>query len=61
AGAHTIWYVSAPAYQGFGNDCQDIALDLAKARTPHLALANRPADTPFETYEGMSVERFAAR
>ncbi len=61
AGTHTIWYVSAPAYQGFGNDCQDIALDLAKARTPHLALANRPADTPFETYEGMSVERFAAR
>ncbi len=61
AGNRTIWYVSAPQYQGFGNLCQDIAIDLSRYRTGKTIVANQPADSPFEIYEGMSLERFAAR
>jgi mannosyltransferase len=61
AGGHTIWYVSAPDYQGFGSLCTDIALDLGRYRTGRTIVANAPSDTPFEVYEGMGLERFSAR
>jgi hypothetical protein len=61
AGNHTIWYVTAPAYQGFGNDCQDILIDLAANHAEHNVVASTPADTPFEIYEGISLDRFTPR
>jgi mannosyltransferase len=61
AGDRTIWYVTAPQYQGFGNDCQDIGIDLARYRVERTIVANQPADTPFEIYEGMGLERFGLR
>ncbi|MHB8244807.1 MAG: glycosyltransferase family 39 protein [Acidimicrobiales bacterium] len=61
AGRHPIWFVSAPNYQGFGNDCLDIALELGRTLTGHMVVAAKPADTSFEVYEGMSLERFTPR
>lgn len=60
ADGHAIWYVMAPAYQGFGNDCADVGIDLA-----HMGLHETnyvsPMDVkdPFEIFEGMSVDRFS--
>ncbi|MHB1988410.1 MAG: glycosyltransferase family 39 protein [Acidimicrobiales bacterium] len=61
AGKHAIFYVTAPGYQGFGNDCQDIALDLGRYRAERGMVANMPSDTPFEIYEGMALDRFTKR
>ncbi|MGO9196052.1 MAG: hypothetical protein ACLQK4_02855 [Acidimicrobiales bacterium] len=61
AAGHTIWYVMAPAYQGFDNDCQDILIDLRAHRAVENVVASTPADTPFEIYEGMSLYRFTVR
>jgi mannosyltransferase len=61
AGRHNIWYVSAPSYQGFGNLCADIAIDLSRLRNVRTIVPDMPADTPFEIYEGMSLRRFAPR
>ncbi|MGH9296657.1 MAG: glycosyltransferase family 39 protein [Acidimicrobiales bacterium] len=57
----TIWYVWAPSYQGFGNDCQDIALDLAAHATQQVVVRERASDTPFEIFEGMYLYRFTPR
>lgn len=61
AGSRPIWFVNAPGYQGFGNDCQDIAADLARNRVEHQLVAEQPSDTPFEIYEGMALDRFTKR
>lgn len=61
AGGHTIWYVNAPGYQGFGNDCADVAIDLARTRAQHGVVADLPSTSPFEIYEGMALSRFTPR
>jgi hypothetical protein len=56
----TVWYVWAPGYAGYGGKCQAIAQDLQ--RWPHhrsSVIANTlSSDTPFEIYEGETLERF---
>lgn len=61
AAGRTIYLVLAPGYQGFGNDCQDIALDLGRNRHQSTVVAAQPSDTPFEIYEGMTLLRFSPR
>ncbi len=54
-----IWYVWAPGYLNFGNDCQVIADELA-ARRPQLeVVGERGSDTPFEIFEGENLYRYA--
>ncbi|MGD0875134.1 MAG: hypothetical protein ABSA14_09105 [Acidimicrobiales bacterium] len=54
-----IWYVSAPGYLNFGDDCQVIANDLAATRPQHEVVGERASDTPFEIFEGESLYRYA--
>ena len=54
-----IWYVSAPGYLNFSNDCQVIANDLAARRTGREIVGERASDTPFEIFEGESLYRYA--
>jgi hypothetical protein len=54
-----IWYVWAPGYLNFGNDCQVIADDLAASRTQQEVVSERASDTPFEIFEGESLYRYA--
>lgn len=61
AGNHPIFLVEAPGYEGFGNDCEDIALDLGRAHSERTLVADQPADTSFEIYEGMSLVQFTPR
>lgn len=61
AGSHDVFLVMAGGYQGFGNDCQDVADDLGVNRTRHNVVSIKASDTPFEIYEGMSLIRFAPR
>lgn len=61
AGRHLIFLVQAPGYEGFGNKCEDLALDLGRHRSERMLVADRPADTSFEIYEGMSLEQFSGR
>lgn len=61
AGSRPVFLVTAPGYQGYGNDCQDIASDLARTRAEKTLVPAKPADTPFEIYEGMSLLRFVPK
>ena len=54
-----IWYVSAPGYRNFANDCQVIGNDLAARRPQREMVGERASDTPFEIFEGESLYRYA--
>ena len=56
--AGTIWYVWAPGYLNFGNDCQAIANGLAESRPQQGVVAERGSDTPFEIFEGENLYRY---
>jgi len=56
---HAIWYVWAPGYRNYGNDCQVIANELGQRRALHAVVAEQPSDTPFEIFEGESLYRYA--
>jgi uncharacterized membrane protein len=60
---HTVWYVWAPGYAGFGSKCQDIAADLQRwpGHRGSAAANTLSSDTPFEIYEGESLDRFRPR
>ena len=55
----SIWYVWAPGYLNFGNDCQVIANDLAARRPQRDVVGEKASDTPFEIFEGESLYRYA--
>jgi hypothetical protein len=58
---HTIWYVTAPGYLTFGDSCSEIAGDLAAlGRHQTEVVAEAAPDTPFEVFEGESLDRFGA-
>jgi hypothetical protein len=61
--ARTVWYVWAPAYAGFGNKCEDIASDLQRwpGHRESAAANTLSSDTPFEIYEGETLDRFRPR
>ncbi len=61
AAGRPVYLVMAPGYEGFGNDCQDIAIDLARNRSEKTVVPAKPSDTPFEIYEGMTLLRFAPK
>ena len=54
-----IWYVWAPGYRNFGNDCQAIAGELAARRPQREVVGERGSDTPFEIFEGENLYRYA--
>jgi hypothetical protein len=54
-----IWYVWAPGYLNFGNDCQAIAAELAASRPEREIVGERGSDTPFEIFEGENLYRYA--
>ncbi len=59
AGAtHTIFYVWAPGYVSYGNDCQEIADGLAANRRQQGLVAEEASDTPFEIFEGENLYRY---
>ena len=53
-----IWYVWAPGYLSFGDDCQEIASGLAARRPQQLVVAEQGSDTPFEIFEGENLYRY---
>ncbi len=55
---NAIWYVFAPGYLNFGNDCQAIANDLSTKRPQQPVVAEQGSDTPFEIFEGESLYRY---
>ena len=57
--SHAIWYVWAPGYLNFGNDCQAIANELGARRAQQVVFGEQAPDTPFEIFEGESLYRFA--
>ena len=57
--SHAIWYVWAPGYLNFGNDCQAIANELGASRAQRVVFGEQAPDTPFEIFEGESLYRFA--
>jgi hypothetical protein len=59
--AHTIWYVWAPTYHGFGTDCQVIGGDLAQHRHPVTLVNDVGSGAPFEIYEGETLVRYSPR
>jgi hypothetical protein len=54
----TIWYVWAPGYLNFADDCQAIAAGLAKSRPQQGVVAEQGSDTPFEIFEGENLYRY---
>lgn len=56
----TVWYVWAPGYAGFGNKCGEIAQDLMRWPGHHSSVVANTlqSDTPFEIYEGETLDRF---
>jgi MFS family permease len=58
--SHAIWYVWAPGYLSYGNDCQAIANELSANRSQKTVLAEQASDTPFEIFEGESLDRYAS-
>jgi len=59
--SRTIFYVFAPGYLGFGNDCSVIAAQLAAARPQQDVVPETASDTPFEIFEGESLYRYPPR
>jgi hypothetical protein len=59
----TVWYVWAPNYSGYGNKCQQIAQDLQRWPGHRFSVAANAltSDTPFEIYEGESLDRVRPR
>ena len=53
-----IWYVWAPGYLNYGDDCQAIASDLAARRPMQQVVAEQGSDTPFEIFEGENLYRY---
>jgi mannosyltransferase len=58
---HDIWYVWAPGYVGYGSKCQAIADALSLARNQKVVVAQRGADTPYEIFEGESLDRYTPK
>ena len=58
---HTIWYVWAPNYLGYANKCQAIADALSRARPQHVVVPARASDTPYEIFEGETLDRYPPR
>jgi mannosyltransferase len=56
AGAHTIWYVSAPGYQTHVATCDAVTVALARSRPMLLRLASDP-----EAFEKPGLQEFPAR
>jgi mannosyltransferase len=56
----TVWYVWAPGYAGFGDKCQVIAQELQSwpGHRASVVADTLPSDTPFEIYEGETLDRF---
>jgi hypothetical protein len=54
----TIWYVWAPGYVNFADDCQEIAAGLAASRPERPVVAEQGSDTPFEIFEGENLYRY---
>lgn len=57
AGAHDIWLVSAPGYQGFGTKCQQLESDLTA--TPGYGAHQWVTTRPQTYYEPMGLYQFA--
>jgi len=57
----SIWYVWAPGYLNFGNDCQSIANDLAASRAAKVVVGEEASDTPFEIFEGENLYRYPSQ
>ncbi|MGA2529363.1 MAG: hypothetical protein ABSG36_09405 [Acidimicrobiales bacterium] len=57
---HAIWYVWAPGYLNFANDCQAIAAGLSASRAQQQVVAEQGSDTPFEIFEGENLYRYAS-
>ncbi|MGA2208897.1 MAG: hypothetical protein ABSH30_04595 [Acidimicrobiales bacterium] len=59
----TVFYVWAPLYNGYGSKCQTILHDLISWPGHHykVLLNTLKADTPFEIYEGSTLDRFTPR
>lgn len=57
----TVFYVWAPGYNGFGLSCQTILRDLVAWPGHHykVVLQTLKTDTPFEIYEGSTLDRFS--
>jgi len=56
----TVWYVWAPGYASYGGKCQVIAQDLERWPHHHSSVVANTllSDTPFEIYEGETLDRF---
>jgi hypothetical protein len=57
----TVFFVWAPGYNGFGLDCEAIQHDLVDwpGHRYEVVLQALKTDTPFEIYEGSSLDRFS--
>jgi hypothetical protein len=58
---HDIWYVWAPGYVGYGTKCQGIADALSLVRRQKVVVPARASDTPYEIFEGMTLDRYSPR
>ena len=56
---NVVWYVWAPGYLNYGNDCQAIAGGLAAVRPQQVVVTEQGSDTPFEIFEGENLYRYA--
>ncbi len=59
----SVFYVWAPGYNGFGFKCQAILRDLTQwqGHSYKVVLQTLKSDTPFEIYEGSTLDRFSPR
>lgn len=57
----SVFYVWAPGYNGYGSKCQTILHDFAAWPAHHykVVLETLKSDTPFEIYEGSTLDRFS--
>ena len=57
----TVFFVWAPGYNGFGLECEAIQHDLVEwpGHRYKVVLQTLKSDTPFEIYEGSSLDRFS--
>jgi hypothetical protein len=61
--AGSVYYVWAPGYNGYGFKCQTILHDFIAWPAHHykVVLNTLKSDTPFEIYEGSTLDRFSPR
>ncbi len=59
----SVFYVWAPGYNGYGSKCQTILHDLISwpAHRYKVVLETLKSDTPFEIYEGSTLDSFTPR